>query len=246
MEQLELVCRLEVAAVRAWPATVQRSVPDGWWLRATPGLDRGRSNNALTPCRELAPAELAPAIERVLSFAGEQRIVPGIQVSPLALHGRLQRELDQRGWRTQPPTLVLTGPVAGERGRELSPELEVLDRASAQWLATWSTCEPGRDVEAHAATVFAHLRGRARFARLDSRAVGISVQSDGLVGMFCVAVDPGHRRAGLATALVRALLAQSDAGLAYLQVEESNAAARAMYERLGFAETYRYCHRTES
>jgi N-acetylglutamate synthase len=240
----ELVRRLEAAAVRAWPATIQRSVADGWLLRATPGLDRGRSNNALTPCRELAPTELAPAIERVRAFAGEQRIAPGIQVSPLALHGRLQRELDQRGWRTQPPTLVLTGPAVGEL--EPSLEMELLDHASAPWLATWSTCEPGRDVEAHAATVFAQLRGRARFARLDSRAVGISVQSDGLVGMFCVAVDPGHRRAGLATSLVRGLLAQSSAARAYLQVEESNAAARAMYERLGFAETYRYCHRTES
>ncbi|MGI8507139.1 MAG: hypothetical protein ACR2MK_10150 [Solirubrobacteraceae bacterium] len=44
-------------------------------------------------------------------------------------------------------------------------------------------------------------------------------------------------------ALVRVLLAGSGAELAYLQVEERNEAARAMYERLGFSEAYRYCHR---
>jgi ribosomal protein S18 acetylase RimI-like enzyme len=78
---------------------------------------------------------------------------------------------------------------------------------------------------------------------LGDAAVGIAVESDGLVGLFCLAVDPARRRGGLGTALVRALLAGADAGSAYLQVEESNAPAVAMYQRLGFREAYRYCHR---
>jgi ribosomal protein S18 acetylase RimI-like enzyme len=67
-----------------------------------------------------------------------------------------------------------------------------------------------------------------------------------VVGTFCVAVDPASRRVGLGTALVLELLRRSGGAsrLAYLQVDERNAAARAMYERLGFAELYRYCHRT--
>jgi len=239
---LDLVRRLEAAAVRGWPATIERMDPGGWLLRATPGLDRGRSNNALTPCRELDAAEIGRAIERVRGFAREYSIRPGIQVSPLALHGRLQRELDQRGWQTQWPTLVLTGPAgggpqAGER------RVQVSDQVSAEWLAAWARCEPGRDVNAHARTVFALLRGRACFARIGTDAVGIAVQSNGLAGMFCVAVDPSLRGGGLGTALVRALLGRSDAELAYLQVEEGNEAARAMYARLGFSEIYRYCHR---
>jgi ribosomal protein S18 acetylase RimI-like enzyme len=46
--------------------------------------------------------------------------------------------------------------------------------------------------------------------------------------------------------MVRALLAsaRATAPTAYLQVEETNAAALAMYARLGFTEAYRYCHRT--
>jgi ribosomal protein S18 acetylase RimI-like enzyme len=74
-------------------------------------------------------------------------------------------------------------------------------------------------------------------------AVGIAVEADGLVGLFCLAVDPARRRAGLGTALVRSLLAASGASVAYLQVEENNAPAVALYTRLGFAEAYRYCHR---
>jgi ribosomal protein S18 acetylase RimI-like enzyme len=237
------VCRLEAHAVDAWPATVTEPV-DGWLLRATPGLDRGRSNHALTPCREVSPSEIPQAIAAVEAFARRHGITPGIQVSPLSLHGRLMAELDRRGWGTRWPVLVLAAPLdtAAPGAGEIA--LDVADRATPQWLAAWGRCEPGRDVEAHVDTVFARLTGRAAFARLlDDSAVGIAVESGGLVGLFCLAVAPARRRSGLGTALVRALLAESRADVAYLQVEERNAPAVGLYRRLGFGEAYRYCHR---
>ena len=245
----ELVCRLDAHAVSAWPATVTERVDGGWVLRATPGLDRARSNHALTPCRELRPDEIPTAIALVESFARRHRIWAGIQVSPLSAHGELMRALDRRGWGTRMSVRVL----AAEREQGVwsepsfdgmrSPLLERADHATPEWLDAWARCEPGRDVEAHAGTVFRELGGRATFARFDDAAVGIAVDHDGLVGLFCLAVDPTRRRSGLGTKLVRALLAGARAGTAYLQVEHANAAAVALYERLGFAEAYRYCHR---
>jgi ribosomal protein S18 acetylase RimI-like enzyme len=126
----------------------------------------------------------------------------------------------------------------------LGPSLERVDHATPRWLAAWARCEPDRDVEAHACTVFPQLAGRATFARLDDdAAVGIGVEGDDLIGLYCLAVDPARRRAGIGTALVRALLAGSRASVAYLQVEERNAPAVGLYARLGFVEAYRYCHR---
>jgi N-acetylglutamate synthase len=239
-----LVCRLEAHAIDAWPATVSERVDGGWVLRATPGLDRGRSNHALTPCRPLDGAELPGAIARVEAFAVRHEISTGIQVSPVSLHGTLMAELDRRGWGKRWPVLVLAAPIGAVAGPAGALVLDVADRATPEWLAAWERCEPGRDVEAHAQTVFTRLAGRARFARLgDGAAVGIAVEADGLVGLFCLAVDPACRRAGLGTALVRALLAGSPADVAYLQVEERNAPAVALYTRLGFDEGYRYCHR---
>jgi len=51
-----------------------------------------------------------------------------------------------------------------------------------------------------------------------------------------VAVDPAHRRVGIATALVEGLLARIDDARARftLEVRESNRAAIALYERYGF------------
>lgn len=241
-----LVCRLEAHAVEAWPATVSERVDGGWVLRATPGLDRGRSNHALPPCRPLWAGEIEGAIERVESFARRHGIGTGIQVSPLSMHGALEGELDRRGWERRWPVLVLAASrspdVWSEPDLDLSLRRE--DRATPEWLAAWARCEPGRDVEAHARTVFPRLAGRATFARLDDdAAVGIAVEGDDLVGLFCLAVDPARRRSGLGTGLVRALLAGTQARVAYLQVEESNAPAVALYGRLGFTEAYRYCHR---
>ncbi len=57
-----------------------------------------------------------------------------------------------------------------------------------------------------------------------------------------VVVAPEHRRRGIGSDLVREILrAAQDAGAAavLLEVRESNAAARQLYERLGFAEAGR-------
>lgn len=242
----DLIARLERAAARAWPASVERAEPDGWLLRATPGLDRGRSNHALPPCRALSVEEITPAIERVRAFAAEHGTRAGIQVSPLALQRVLDDELSRRGWGTQWPTIVLLAErraalhAAPERA-DLSAAIS--EEATVAWLDAWACCEPGRDVEAHRRTVFARLAGRARFARIGERAVAIGVEGDGLMGLFCVAVAPAHRRTGLGTAIVRELLSRSEAPLTYMQVEADNAPALALYARLGFGESHRYLHR---
>jgi hypothetical protein len=160
-----VVTALERVALRGWPATVQRPAPGGWLLRATPGLDRARSNHALPPDRELAPGEIEPALHRVRAFAAEYDIATGIQVSPLHRHARLMHALDERDWARHWPTLVLAGPSGpGWEAASAADHLHGVDHADLAWLAAWAKCEPGRDVDAHAATVFAHLRGRAALA----------------------------------------------------------------------------------
>jgi ribosomal protein S18 acetylase RimI-like enzyme len=239
-----LVCKLEAHALRAWPATISEPTADGWTLRATPGLDRARSNHALTPCRPLRPAEIAPALDRASAFAERHGIRLGVQVSPAHLHRPLLDELDARGWGERWPTVVLARPAAQ------APSADALildDHASRKWLATWGRCETRRneDVADHARTVFALLRGRAAFARLGTDAAAIAVPGDDLLGLFCIAVAPEHRRAGLGTAITNGLLARLGHATAYLQVEERNTGAIALYERLGFREIYRYHHRTQ-
>ena len=252
---LDLLERLEAHAVQAWPPEVVEVLDDGWVLRATPGLGRGRSNHALTPPRavgfsvedgaddhEDSGHDVDAALARVFEFAGRHGIQPGIQVSPLHLQSGLLGELAERGWETGPTVLVMVRDAEPVDSRFRGLEIVVEDHASPDWLAAWQLCEPERDVEAHAGTVFELLRGHARFARFQDRAVGISIESDGLACLCCIAVAPDSRGAGLGTAFVGELIGSSDAEITYLQTFESNLAARALYERLGFRDAYQYRH----
>ena len=61
-------------------------------------------------------------------------------------------------------------------------------------------------------------------------------------------VRPEARRHGFGTAILRALAVWAErhgARNLYLQVEDDNAAARALYTRAGFTDAYRYRYRTK-
>lgn len=72
---------------------------------------------------------------------------------------------------------------------------------------------------------------------------GVAAYDRDWVGFRSLEVAPGHRRRGLALAVMAALLewgAEQGATTAYLQVLGDNESALALYERLGFREHHRY------
>jgi ribosomal protein S18 acetylase RimI-like enzyme len=77
-------------------------------------------------------------------------------------------------------------------------------------------------------------------------AAGLAIVEDDAVGQFDIVVRPGHRRRGLARAVVSSLLSHAigdGARMAYLQVDEGNVAARALYAQFGFSTAYQYWYR---
>ncbi len=238
---LDQIARIEAHSLRAWPPDIVDRTDDGWILRATPGLpSRGRSNHALTPPRVIPPSEYEPALARVEAFATDHGIECGLQVSPLEIHAPLIDELAARGWAVQQSVLVMTAETSTVAAPDLL--LETHDRATPEWLAAWARCDPRPDLENHVQHVFPKMAGIARFVNSEQRAVGISVEHDGLIALFCLGVSPDLRRRGIGKALIRAMLAMCEAPLTYLQVFSQNAAGRALYDSLGFEESYRYCH----
>jgi GNAT superfamily N-acetyltransferase len=244
---LERVAAIEAHNLRAWPATALETTADGWVFRATPGLSaRGRSNHALTPPRPLERNEYDWGLKRAKAFADGHGIDCGVQVSPIDIHVPLLDELSGRGWNIQQAVVVMTGHTQEVgAGADPSFELSVADSATSEWIEAWAHCDRRADVEDHVQTVFPRMAGNARFVHAEGRASGISVELDGMVGLFCIAVSPDHRRQGLGKKLVQAMLAQHSAPLTYLQVFSENAGGVALYESLGFNEEYRYCHCVE-
>jgi ribosomal protein S18 acetylase RimI-like enzyme len=77
-------------------------------------------------------------------------------------------------------------------------------------------------------------------------AIGRVAAAAGWAGLTAIEVAPGHRRRGLATAITAALAARAaahGAGHLYLQVEDDNEAAHALYRRNGFSVHHGYHYR---
>ncbi|MBM7078880.1 GNAT family N-acetyltransferase [Micromonospora humida] len=256
------VVELELAADEAWPAPVRGRLGD-WLLRSADGWT-GRANSALPvgdPDRPLPAA--VDAIERWYAGHGQ----PPMVNTPLPLAVPVGAELDARGWTARPLTLVQTvplttllsdphrvshegGPAPGGADRDADGPAVVLDVApSEEWLAVAAGRKGGLpDSARHILTAVARLRFAQVYADGTLLATGRgTVTGQGRwLGLSLIEVTPSARRQGLAARVVRALAAwgaAEGATHAFLQVEQRNTGAVALYRKLGFTTHHTYLTR---
>jgi N-acetylglutamate synthase len=258
---VETITEFERIAAAHWRGTEEEWLGD-WLLRAAEGFT-GRANSGLPLGDPGLP--LGGALETLTRWYRARGLPPMIAV-PLPLEDgppdccplrALDDQLTRRGWLTRPgPAFVMVadpvpaGPPPSLPLASLPPGTgfradPVPDEA---WLATYHY--RGQDgqppvmqtvLTSAADQVFLSIRGAdsvLAIARLSFAA--------GWAGITAVEVAPRYRRAGLGGALTREAFAQAAArGIdrVFLQVEVTNAPARALYERGGFRYSHRYHYR---
>jgi ribosomal protein S18 acetylase RimI-like enzyme len=226
----------------------------GWLLRAAEGFT-GRANSALAAGDPGRP--LPAAVEAVTAwYAGLGQ--PAMFAVPAALAGpagELDGLLDERGWTYRDgPAVVMTASPAAIAGAApvpgaapAGPPVSVADAPDEAWLGMYHYRGQALPPVARRLLMSAPWQAFAS-VREDGQTIAIGrVAADaGWAGITAIETDPRHRRRGLATAVTAALAgladAHGDAGL-YLQVEDGNAAARRLYEGMGFASHHRYHYR---
>nr|WP_240942174.1 GNAT family N-acetyltransferase [Planosporangium thailandense] len=235
---------LERVAAAGWPAPEQARLGE-WLLRAASGWT-ARGNSALPlgdPGRTLRAA-----VDAVETWYADRGLPPKITV-PDPVGGRITVEVTDRGWTPAPPTLVQTAALADVTAAA-GAEIEVrLDAAPPDaWLAAVAGYKGTLPDAARRIITGVPLARYAGIYAPDGSpiAVGRGVIADGhpeWLGLSLVTVDPAHRRRGLGRAVVASLArwaAGAGATRAYLQVEERNTAAVAMYAPLGFRTHHAY------
>ncbi|WP_405429623.1 GNAT family N-acetyltransferase [Micromonospora sp. NBC_00617] len=242
------VVALERAADEAWPAPTRGRLGD-WLLRSAEGWT-GRANSALPigdPDRPLPAA--VDAVERWYADRGQ----PAMINTPLPLAAPVGAELDERGWDSRPPTLVQTAPLplppAAAPATSGGAVVEVVTAPSDEWLAVAAGRKGGLpDAARHVLTAV----GQVRFAHVyvDGTLVAIgrgTVTGEGRwLGLSLIEVLPTARRQGLARRVIVALSAWGvsvGATHAFLQVEQRNTTAVALYRTLGFVTHHTYLTR---
>jgi GNAT superfamily N-acetyltransferase len=246
------VLALERVAAQGWQPAERQEV-DGWMLRA----DHGFSHRANSVLALSAPR---PDLETALARAGDwygARGLPLILAVPLVARDDLARDLERRGWSLAMAVEVMTahlevvGARLATRARPGPSGLRVQLAATPDdaWLSRYGH-PMASDLEIVRTTLARHERVSFATIRDGGATIGVArgVVDDGWLGVSAVAVDPRHRRQGLAGVLLAALCAwaRSDHGAqrSYLQVEATNATAITLYEHLGYwhHHTYHYCY----
>jgi N-acetylglutamate synthase len=232
---------LERVAAAGWPAPEQARLGE-WLLRAAGGwTSRG---NSVLPIGD--PGRTLPdAVDAVEEWYRARGLPPRIAV-PEPVGGRITAELTRRGWVPSPPTLVQTAALSDIPAATSPVRLDPVPSEG------WFTAVAG-----HKGALPDAARGiltgvpTARYAGIYAEdgspiAVGRGVIADEerrWLGISLVSVARAYRRRGLARAIVGALAdwaARDGATSAYLQVEEHNAGAVAMYARVGFTTHHAY------
>jgi len=243
------VVALELAANEAWPAPIQSHL-GGWILRAA-GNWTGRANSALAvgdPDRTLEAA-----IDGVVEWYAAHGQQPLIN-APMPLAAPVNAALDARGWTARPLTLVQTAGLAPllatiPANADLPP-VELADTPGDDWFAMVAehkgTLPPMavRILTGVPEVVFAHVRDAD--GSLLAVARGAITGPDRWLGIALLQTAPAARRRGIAQQVVRDLAnwaAQRGSARAYLQVEERNTPAVALYGRVGFSTHHTYLTR---
>jgi GNAT superfamily N-acetyltransferase len=241
------IAEVEAAAARGWRAPDEARL-GGWLLRAAGGFT-GRANSALAVGDPGLP--LAGALTRVCDWYAARGLPPMIAIPhPLGRPGdsHVDRFLDRRGWGIRSgPAVVMTAATADVACGGPAADAELRPGPDQAWLDLYHGYRGQLPPVARRLLLSAPFQAFASIRRDGGTvAIGRVAVAAGWGGLSAVAVRPGYRRAGLATA-ISAALAEAAAGQGaarlYLQVEEDNTPAMVLYARCGFTRHHGYHYR---
>ncbi|WP_149547479.1 GNAT family N-acetyltransferase [Streptomyces marokkonensis] len=231
-------------SARAWRPVESERLGE-WELRAADGFTR-RANSALPLGDPGVP--LDEALTAVRGWYAARGLPAYVQTATGAEGAQepLCAELERRGWVREVTAELWVGPLAPVADPGGEPSGVVLSReADKAWLSRYR-----RKGVSEAALRVLHSGPSVWFATVPGgpgapAAIGRCVVDGRWAGFAAVEVDPARRRRGLATAVMAALARRAldeGASAAWLQVEDGNAGARALYDRMGFAAHHAYHH----
>ncbi len=188
------------------------------------------------------------AIAEIESRYRARGLRPSFRLADVATFDPLRDELRRRGYREKQATLVQSATCEAMLRAARDAPAETAPAPDVSWAATFSGEGFDPVDAAHRTGAFARAPG-VLFAsvRENARAVavGVAALAHGWAGVHGMRTARARRGEGLAGRVLAGLaVAALERGVskAFLQVQEDNAPARALYRRAGFATLWRYAY----
>lgn len=232
---------LEPCAIAAWPARSALEM-GGWLLRFTDGYShRGNSVAAI----DFGNGDLHAQVALAEMAYFTRGFSPMFQITPASRPSGLEDLLVDRGYVLEAPSRMMfadpdrikgagkdavlsSEPNAGFKSLVLSGSNSYSD--GLERLEIVSRIETPR--------VFATIGGDG-----EDVACGFCTLTNGWAGINLMRTHPAYRRRGLASEIIASLAhwaCNEGANGIYLQVEDGNSGARALYVKAGFSDAYSY------
>ncbi|MEQ8230002.1 MAG: GNAT family N-acetyltransferase [Rhodospirillales bacterium] len=247
---------LERRAAECWPPFSQ-GILEGWRLRVSEGASR-RANSVLA-LEETGDSSLDARIDAAEKFYRQRGLPCRFQISGAVQPRGLDAELERRGYGIEARTLVMTASADAVRdnlaGRS-SPRFRtrLFSTANPAWLQVFSAgLAEGRERGLRCRLAEGLPTPRA-YAVLDAgaepAAVGAAVMRDDWVMILCMATHARVRRQGHAARILWSLAnwacEPAQNRQLFLQVEDDNSPAMALYHLAGFQPAHTYYYRTQN
>jgi N-acetylglutamate synthase len=255
-----LVRAVEEASLNAWPAH-QTMVDQGWLLRFAGGYTRrANSVNPIYTTGGITEfSEVREQIRRCEECYCRRGQPVVFKITPLVQPPDLDAHLDRLGYRAEASTGVWLTPLEQPSLHLDSFQTEGMQvkcetTFSESWLADFATFSQTTDAALPKLVgILKQILPLHCFITLYHQstpvACGLGVVEGSLLGLFDIVTAASARGKGYGTQLLLALLAwgkDNGATYAYLQVMDENIPAQRLYEKLGFAEIYKYWYRVLS
>jgi ribosomal protein S18 acetylase RimI-like enzyme len=237
---IESIERATLAAVS--PEAVEEF--EGWLLPYDGGTV-SRAHSAVPLCHAPASVGMVDQIEARYEARGLRAV---FRLANEACFDGLRQELTQRGYQAAKPTLVQVGTVQAMRDASALTPAETADSPDAAWAAlflseSFDPVDGASRVKALSrahGSVYASVRENG-----EAVAAGAGAFSHGWASVHGMRTDQAFRGRGLAG---RVLAGIAEAALrrgiarAFLQVEDANVPALALYRRAGFETVWSYSY----
>lgn len=249
MLKLAIVRRLEALAFRAWPAA--STFYDGSWLiRQTAGHPSKRLNS-VNPLDPSDHQQIEERIERATRRFKSYNRPLVFRQSPLA-PPQLDSFLDARGWVRFDDSIVLMADIDTINLDDAVDMVPVQD-TGLYVDAVVKINKRDADFKAGLTEVVTSIKPKTGMFLLknengDAVSSALCVSDDEYAGLLYVGTHQQNRRAGHAHEILKSAILwarYNGSKKVWLQVEKSNTSARALYEKIGLKEIYRYSYRKQ-